>query len=86
MTGFTTDAERAQVTLERDKRCPPRRGACKRPMRIRRFSAQFFPDMPLGPASCVLVKYDAVQGHCKDCGVSDLDHLFLKLRQESLRR
>ena len=26
MTGFTTDAERAQVTLERDKRCPTRCG------------------------------------------------------------
>ncbi len=51
-----------------------------------RISAQFVSDMPLGPASCVPVKYDAVQGSCKACGVSDLDHLFLKLRQESLRR
>ena len=36
--------------------------------------------------SCVLVKYNAVQGSCEACGVSDLDHLFLKLRQKSLRR
>ena len=86
MTGFTTDAERAQVTLERDKRCPPRCGVRKRPMRIHRIGAQCVSDTPLGPASCVLVKYDAVQGHCKDCGASDLDHLFLKLRQQSLRR
>ena len=34
MTAFTTDAERAQVTLEWDKRCLPRCGVCKRPMRI----------------------------------------------------
>ena len=54
-------------------------------MRIHRFSAQFVSDLPLGPASCVRVKYDAVQGYCKACGVCDLDHLFLKLRQQSLR-
>ena len=86
MTGFTTDAERAQVTLECDKRCPLRCGMCKRPMRIHRFRAQFVSNMPLGPASCVPVKYDAVQGHCNACGVSDLHHLFLKLRQKTPRR
>jgi hypothetical protein len=86
VTGFTTDAERAQVTLDWDKRCPPQCGVCKRPMRIRRISAQFVSDLPLGPASCVRVKDDAVQGYCKDCGASDLDHLFLELRQKSLRR
>ena len=30
MTGFTTDAERAQATLERDKRCPTRCGVWRR--------------------------------------------------------
>ena len=86
MTACTTDAERAQVPLEWEKRCLPRFGVCKRPMRIHRISAQFVSDLPLGPASCVLVKYDAVHGYCTDCGVSDLDHLFLKLLQKSLRR
>lgn len=68
MTDFTTDTVRAQVTLEWDKRCLPQCGGCKRSMRINRINAQFVSDMPLGPASCVLVKYDAVQGYCKDCG------------------
>ena len=85
-TASTTDARRAQVTLERDKRSPPRCGVCKRPMRIHRISARFVSDLPLGPASSVLVKYDAVQGRGKDCGVSDPEHLFLRLRQKSLRR
>ena len=40
MTGLTTDAERAQVTLACDKRCPARCGVCNRPIRIYRFSAQ----------------------------------------------
>ena len=68
------------------RRVALRCGVWKRPMRIHRISAQFVWDMPLGPASRVLVKYDAVQGYCKACDVSDLDHLFLELRQKSLRR
>ena len=69
MTDFTTDGERGQVTLEWDKRCLPRCSRCKEPMRINRKNAQFVMDMPLGPASCVLVKYDAVQGYCKGCAL-----------------
>src|SRR5258708_21036823 len=68
MTDFTTDGERVQVTLEWDKRCLPRCSGCQKPMRINRISPQFVMDMPLGPASCVLVKYDAVQGYCRGCG------------------
>ena len=68
MTDFTTDGERAQVTLEWDKRCLPRCSGCKKAMRINRKNVQCVTDMPLGPVSCVLVKYEAVQGYCKDCG------------------
>ena len=68
MTDFTTDGERAQVTLEWDKRCLPRCSECQKAMRINRKNVQFVTDMPLGPVSCVLVKYEAVQGYCKDCG------------------
>jgi transposase len=68
MTDLTTDGDRVQVTLEWDKRCLPRCSGCKKAMRINRKHVQFVTDMPLGPASCVLVKYDAVQGYCKDCG------------------
>lgn len=68
MTDFTTDGDRVQVTLEWDKRCLPRCSGCKKAMRMNRKHVQFVTDMPLGPASCVLVKYDAVQGYCKDCG------------------
>jgi transposase len=68
MTDFTTDGERAQVTLEWDKRCLPQCSGCRKSMRINRKNVQFVVDMPLGPASCVLIKYDAVQGYCKGCG------------------
>ena len=68
MTDLTTDGDRVQVTLEWDKRCLPRCSGCKKAMRINRKHVQFVTDMPLGPASCVLVRYDAVQGYCNDCG------------------
>ena len=62
-----TDAERAQVTLLWDERRLPRCGQCARPMRIKRKTRQGAMDLPLGPASFVLVVYEAVQGYCRHC-------------------
>ena len=63
-----TDAEHAQVTLLWDERRLPRCGQCARPMRINRKTRQGAMDLPLGPASFVLVVYEAVQGYCRHCG------------------
>lgn len=62
-----TDAERAQVTLRWDERRLPRCGQCGQPMRINRKTRQGAMDLPLGPASFVLVVYEAVQGYCRHC-------------------
>ena len=63
-----TDGERAQVTLLWDERRLPRCGQCGEPMRINRKTRQGAMDLPLGPASFVLVVYEAVQGYCRHCG------------------
>ena len=62
-----TDQERAQVTLLWDDRHLPRCGECGKPMRINRKTRQGAMDLPLGPASFVLVVYEAVQGYCRHC-------------------
>jgi transposase len=62
-----TDGERAQVTLLWDERRLPRCGQCGEPMRINRKTRQGAMDLPLGPASFVLVVYEAVQGYCRHC-------------------
>lgn len=63
-----TDPERAQVTLLWDERRRPRCGECGELMRINRKTRQGAMDLPLGPASFVLVVYEAVQGYCRHCG------------------
>jgi transposase len=63
-----TDSERAQVTLLWDQRRLPRCGQCGQPMRINRKTRQGSMDLPLGPASFVLLAYEAVQGYCRHCG------------------
>ena len=62
-----TDPERAQVTLLWDERRVPRCGQCGQSMRINRKTRQGAMDLPLGPASFVLVVYEAVQGYCRHC-------------------
>jgi transposase len=62
-----TDPERAQVTLLWDERRLPRCGQCGELMRINRKTRQGAMDLPLGPASFVLVVYEAVQGYCRHC-------------------
>lgn len=62
-----TDPERAQVTLLWDERRVPRCGQCGQSMRINRKTRQGAMDLPLGPASFVLVVYEAVQGYCRRC-------------------
>jgi transposase len=62
-----TDGERAQVTLLWDDRHRPRCAECGKPMRINRRTRQAAMDLPLGPASFVLVVYEAVQGYCRHC-------------------
>lgn len=62
-----TDPERAQVTLLWDERRVPRCGKCGQSMRINRKTRQGAMDLPLGPASFVLVVYEAVQGYCRHC-------------------
>jgi len=64
---MNTDGERAQVTLLWDGRWRPRCAACQKPMRINRKTRQGAMDLPLGPASFVLVVYEAVQGYCRHC-------------------
>ena len=64
---MNTDGERAQVTLLWDERCRPRCAACAKSMRINRKTRQGAMDLPLGPASFVLVVYEAVQGYCRHC-------------------
>ena len=68
LESVNTDPERAQVTLLWDDRWLPRCGECGKPMRINRKTRQGAMDFPLGPASFVLVVYDAVQGYCRHCG------------------
>ena len=63
-----TEPGRAQVTLLWDERRLPRCGACGKLMRINRKTWQGAMDLPLGPASFVLVVYEAVQGYCRHCG------------------
>jgi hypothetical protein len=62
-----TDPERAQVTLRWDERRLPRCGECGQRMRINRKTRQGAMDLPLGPASFVLVVYEAVQGYGRHC-------------------
>lgn len=62
-----TDGAQAQVTLSWDQRRLPRCGQCGESMRINRQTRQAALDLPLGPASVVLVVYDAVQGYCRKC-------------------
>src|SRR2546421_8592239 len=62
-----TDPERAQVTLLWDERRLPRCAECGQSMRINRKTRQGAMDLPLGPASLVLVVYEAVQGYCRHC-------------------
>ena len=54
---MNTDGERAQVTLLWDERWRPRCAECQKPMRINRKTRQGAMDLPLGPASFVLVVY-----------------------------
>lgn len=65
---MNTDGERAQVSLLWDERCRPRCPTCGESMRINRKVRQAAMDLPLGPASFVLVVYEAVQGYCRGCG------------------
>ena len=62
-----TDPERAQVTLLWDERRLPRCAECGQSMRINRKTRQGAMDLPLGPASFVLVVNEAVQGYCRHC-------------------
>lgn len=63
----SADSERAQVTLLWDERRLPRCGECGNLMRINRKTRQSSMDLPLGPASFVVVVYEAVQGYCRHC-------------------
>ena len=65
---MNTDGDLAQVTLLWDERHRPRCAACTKRMRINRKTRQGAMDLPLGPASFVLVAYEAVQGYCRHCG------------------
>ena len=64
---MNSDGERAQVTLLWDERRLPRCAECQKPMRINRKTRQGAMDLALGPASFVLVAYEAVQGYCRHC-------------------
>lgn len=67
MEKINSDGERAQVHLVWDDRCRPRCTACGDPMRLNRKTPQSALDLPLGCASVVLLRYEAVQGFCTRC-------------------
>ena len=64
---LNTDGERAQVRLLWDERCLPQCGKCAQKMKINRKTDQTAMDLALGPAKCVEVHYEAVQGFCRSC-------------------
>jgi len=65
---ITMSGDLVQVNLRRDRRfrlaCP----ACGATMGANRAKLQMARDMPWGPATLVLIIYEAIQGRCSACG------------------
>jgi transposase len=65
---ITMSGDLVQVNLRRDGRCRLACPACGATMARNRGKLQTARDLPWGPATLVLIVYEAIQGRCSACG------------------